>query len=210
MSLCHSVNSGVCGLFQLRRISLIATIKPVTVSPNSALVRPGGIRDLAPDLAFFYNHSSRCQTFSLAMISQCLWTLRILNHLDFMMKSQFLTQLRLGRDDLGSLAALSIYLTFCFSQHSFRYRHLTLPCDQRSRKKRFTDRHSLRGFASIGLLSRSSWTHLSKHIKISSRAGRIDCSRRWSWGCMSVNSVCVKDLTVTNGISSVNTERPLR
>lgn len=47
MSLNHSTNSGLCGLFQLRNVSRAATIKPVIVSRSSALVRPGGIRALS-------------------------------------------------------------------------------------------------------------------------------------------------------------------
>lgn len=47
MCLNHSVHSSLCGLFQLR-ISLATTIKPITVSPNSALVsRVSGTRDVS-------------------------------------------------------------------------------------------------------------------------------------------------------------------
>ncbi len=47
MSLNHSTSCGLCGLFQLRSMSRAATIKPVTVSQSSALVRPGGNRALS-------------------------------------------------------------------------------------------------------------------------------------------------------------------
>lgn len=49
INLIHSLISGLCGLFQLCKINLAAAIKPVIISLTSALVIPGGMRDLSPN-----------------------------------------------------------------------------------------------------------------------------------------------------------------
>ncbi len=48
ISLNRSVISGLCGLFHLCKISLAATIKPVTAISDSAFVRPCGMIHLSP------------------------------------------------------------------------------------------------------------------------------------------------------------------
>lgn len=49
------------------------------------------------------------------------------------------------------------------------FENLTPPCVKVSSQKRFTDGHNLHGFASTELLSRSAQTHISEHIRISSK-----------------------------------------
>lgn len=131
---------------------------------------------------------------------------RIFNHSGFMMQSQFLRQPRLYSDDLGIfkqrysyLPIVSVY--FVYSSNLFCYWHLT--CAQRSRKKSFTDRTIETLYMALLRLGSSlgARAHLSKHIKISSRAERIDSSQLWMWECSSMNSAYVKGLTETNGIN---------